>query len=138
MIDASRIVRIEGLLKEQTKINNELSKISGDDGINMPRIKEIYDEANDFGVKRGWSIMQTRQYFLFVVLYMYDPQALIKKMRRNGLREMVSTIMGITSNNVSQITKCLLFHFRLYSEFRESVNEFHDYIKEKYFNEDRS
>jgi len=132
MIDASKIGKIENLLKEQSRIDKELRKLSGEMDYDKSRLNDIFSDAMEIGKKSGWSVMQTRQYYLFVVLFIYDPHALVKKLRRNGLREIVSDIMGLTSNNVSHITKCLLFHFRLYADFRESVNNFYDFVIGKY------
>lgn len=132
MIDAAKIARIEQLLGEQTKISKELSLLSNNASFDKETLNNMYSDCEQLAVNRGWSIMQMRQYYLFVVLYIFDPNALLRKLRRNGIREMVSDIMGLSSNNVSHITKCLLFHFKLYTDFRESVNILYDYIVEKY------
>lgn len=125
------VERIEAIVKESRLLETELEKLKGSRACDDERLRYIYKITSKMALMRGWSLGEMREYYMFVVLYMFDPVALIKRQRRGGIRHQVAQIMGITDNNVSYVTKFLLFHYRLYTDFQKQVQDIYDMVWEK-------
>lgn len=125
------VERIESIIKETRTLEGELEKLKGNRSCDDERLKYIYSVVSKMALLRGWSSGEMREYYMFVVLYMYDPVALIKRQKRGGIRHQVAQIMGISDNNVSYVTRYLLFHYRLYTDFQKQVQDIYDLVWEK-------
>lgn len=126
MIDIGKIDRIEAIIKQERELSNERALLSSDVNCNRDMLQRIYEEAKVLGATYSWSMGQMREYYLFVVVFVFDPAALVKQLKRGGIREDVASVMGITINNVSHLIRTLLFHYRLYKDFRKAVEELHE------------
>lgn len=130
MIDIGKIDRIEQIVTQMRSLDKELSELDSGDDATIARLAEIYDKAVELSVVRKWSVSQLREYYMFVVLYLYDSTALVRKLKRGGVRESIALVMGVTINNVSHLTKNLLFHYRLYKAFRTECDVLYNKINE--------
>lgn len=125
-MEIKKIDRIERITDEMKALNEELDKLTNTSRPTFDTLASIYEKAVGMGEDRGWSICQLREYYLFVVLYVFDPSALVKRLERGGVRSDIARVMGVTINNVSHLTRHLLFHYRIYKDFRNAVDELYN------------
>lgn len=129
MIDTGKIDRIEHIYQEEQRLEEERRNVVADSEYDVSRLKVVYAITRAKGSQKGYERGEIREYFLFVALYVFDPTSIVRKMRR-GLRSDLAAMLGIRENNVSKITKHILFRYRLYKQFRNEVNEIYDEVIE--------
>ena len=88
-------------------------------------LQVIYAATRAFACDKDLSIGKIREYFLFVAIYMLNPSSMVKKMK-NGLRKDLADVLMVSENNISHLTKHLLFRYRHYKEFRRDVDAIHE------------
>lgn len=124
MIDVSKIDRIEHLRDEEVRIRKEQNSIKGDVEYGIERLRIIYAVTRAKAAERDFSESKVREYFLFVALYVFDPTSIVRKMRK-GLRQDLARVLGVSENNISHLTKHILFRYRHYRSFREDCDLIH-------------
>lgn len=127
MIDIGKIERIEHICKEEQRLERERRTITCDAAYSLENLKVVYAITRAKAAERRFDRGKTRECFLFVAMYIFDPVSIVKKMRR-GLRSDLAVMLGVRENNVSKITKHILFHYRLYKDFRSDVDDIHDEV----------
>lgn len=127
MIDIGKIEQIESICKEELRLENERRAIKSDAEYSIERLKVVYAITRARASEGNFDRSKMRECFLFVSMYVFDPTSIVKKMRR-GLRSDLAVMLGVRENNVSKITKHLLFHYRLYKDFRNDVDAIHDEV----------
>lgn len=122
MIDLGKIEHLEEIGKEEARLAAERESIPADAEYNKINLRIVYAVTRARALEREYGIGKMREYFLFVALYIFDPASIVRKMRK-GLRRDLAEVLAVSENNVSHLTKHILFHFRHYKEFREETNQ---------------
>lgn len=126
-IDIGRIARIKEIKNEIMVLSAERDVVASPLMTDFGRIAELYRHFTRFtggvDIDVWW-----RKVFLFVVLYLYSPQALCGGKMPSGLRKAISGAMGINGNVISYNCSDLLFMFKVYSSFRGDVDTFLGYL----------
>jgi hypothetical protein len=124
VIDVGKIDRIEHLRDEEVRIRKEQNSIKGDVEYGLEKLKVIYAVTRAKAAEFNFTESKVREYFLFVSLYVFDPTSIVRKMRK-GLRQDLAMVLGVSENNISHLTKHILFRYRHYRSFREDCDKIH-------------
>lgn len=122
MIDIRRIDRLDEINRAEKRLRREWVQLTEGYCYSIESLRVVYAATRAFACDRGLSIGNIREYFLFVALYMFEPSSMVKKMR-NGMRKDLADVLMVSENNISHLTRHLLFRYRHYKEFRSDVND---------------
>lgn len=120
MIDISIIDKLERIGVEERRLAEERASLTAPMSYSFDKLSVVHQVTEQLAWDNRWVLGRTREYFLFVALFMFAPSSIIRKMRR-GLRKDLSDIMGVSENNISHITRNILFKFRVYEDFQNNV-----------------
>ena len=93
----------------------ELSMPQMHDMNKMPELYELFQELSP-----GTGPEDKRR-FVFVVLYFFQPGALVSGKMKKGLRKALSKTLGCHPVRVSQMSSNLLFYFQHYRQYRDDI-----------------
>lgn len=82
---------------------------------------------------------ERRKQFLFIIMYLFHPSALLGAAMPRGFRERLKNLLHVEAPTIiSNNTNDLLFLYYHYRDFRSSVNEAYSYIAQEMNIEDRA
>lgn len=80
-----------------------------------------------------------RKQFLFIIMYLFHPSALLGGAMPRGFRERLRNLLHVEAPTIiSNNTNDLLFLYHHYRDFREGVNDAYSYIAEEMNIEDET
>lgn len=89
-------------------------------GILYEWFKEILESRDCPG--RVESVTQ-RKKFIFIILFLYSPSALVGDKMKNGLRDKLAEVLGVNAQTaISDNRNSVLFSYGLYRCFRQDVD----------------
>lgn len=127
MIDIGRIERIEEIGREEERLALERANIPCDADYSKDNLRVVYAVTRAKALEKDYGVGKTREYFLFVALYIFEPSSIVRKMRK-GLRKDLADVLAVSENNISHLTKHILFRYRHYKSFRDDTNEIHEAV----------
>ncbi len=111
------------LQAEISKCQTVLSDLLKPELTDPNHIETLY---NWYGDLATGTRTEQRQKFIFIVLMLYRPDALLSGMPRNGLRRLIAEVIGIHPDLISQYGPKLMFYYFNYSLFRTDVDYLYD------------
>ena len=125
MIDIAKIDRLEEIFREEARLLKERESIAREAEYSTDNLRVVYAATRAYALEKEFGVSKMRECFLFVALYIFDPESIVRKMRK-GLRKDLADVLAVSENNVSHLTKHLLFRYRHYKEFRSDVNDVYE------------
>lgn len=126
-MNIERLNNIEALIKERAEINAKLSLLSEPTLHDIERIDEFYLNYRKLFARRGiphqseW--VYSRKKFLFVIIYLYSPSALVGHKLRRGLRDKLARLFGLNApSTISDNVVNLMSDYVNYRDFRRDVH----------------
>lgn len=126
----SRIKQMEQIAHQIDELNGRLGTLSKPILTDYSLLPYLWSQFVEFSKGRGNAPGQVyeRQKFLYVVLLLYCPVALIGRKMRGGLREALSDVISVTGYVISNNLRDVRFLYANYKDFSADVEYFYDEI----------
>ena len=90
--------------------------------------QEIISQKETFRVGN----VTQRKKFIFIILFLYSPSALAGGKMKNGLRNKLAEVLGVSAQTaISDNRNNLVFSYQLYKYFRQDVDWIYGEILER-------
>lgn len=123
-----KIMRLSVIKEMKATLSREENMLSEPLLTDMSLVRNIYDLFISY--HKGRKVPMQRKMFIFVILYLYSPCALVGSKMRRGLREKIATILQCTNSNVSHDYKNVSFFFTTYKGFRKEALDVIDRLRQ--------
>lgn len=125
-----KLSKIQELREQEQKLLAEKQKeedpLLSDTSL-LPQLYEWFSESTE-NLPDKDKVTRRRE-FLFIALFLYSPKTLVCGHLPKGLRDILTSIFApIKKSSISNDVKYLLFNFKQYKGFRESVGNSYKYI----------
>lgn len=135
-LDFKRIERIAEIRREKESLTREGMALAAPILNDVGLVRETYRIFTGILDGRGPAPdsgrVLTRKKFIFIVLYLFSPDALAGGKIKAGLREEMSRVLGIQSKTViSNNLDDIMFLYRNYKDFREDIEYLYTGIPER-------
>lgn len=126
----SRIKQMESLSTQIGRLNRRLARLAKPRLTDYDLLPYLWSEFVEFSKSRGNAPGQVyeRQKFLYVMMMLYCPMALIGRNMYGGLREALSDVIGVTGYVISNNLRDVRFLYANYKDFSADVEYFYDEI----------
>jgi hypothetical protein len=126
----SRIKQMEQIAHQIDELNGRLGTLSKPILTDYGLLPYLWSQFVEFSKGRGNAPGQVyeRQKFLYVVLLLYCPVALIGRRMRGGLRNAISEAIDVAGASISDNVKNVGFLYGNYRDFSRDVDYFYNEI----------
>ena len=126
----SEIKSIREKIAGLKSVESELSKPRLSDFDFVSTIYEWFLELSSQSPKRDKATL--RKEFIFIILILYSPGALLGDKMKSGLRNKIAEVMGVKATSaISNKLDSVSFSYRLYKYFRQDLKRIYAGIQER-------
>lgn len=122
--DFDKIIRLQNIRTEISKLSEEekrlITPLFTDKNL-IPVIHDIFAEiTNEMNQENVDSVIQ-RKKFIFIIMYMFSPNALAGGKMRKGIRDEISKVTRCSTTLISHNCEDIVFIYNFYDDFRKDV-----------------
>lgn len=123
---SERFQKIQKVKREKRRIDEEERITCQPTLSDVSRIPELYEKFLTIYPDRT---PDNRKKFIFVILYLYHPGALVSGKMRKGLRNAIALTLDCHPVQVSYDSRNLLFHYQRYRKMSSEMDALLDKIE---------
>lgn len=117
------INKLSELEKEINILKNQILKPTLTELNHIPTLFEFYNEitssVNDYPDKES---AEYKQIFLYSILMLYCPRALMGEHLSRGIREHLANLFDRSPSHVSNLISGITFYYKQYTQFKENCD----------------
>ncbi|MCD8261767.1 MAG: hypothetical protein LUD15_09975 [Bacteroides sp.] len=115
------IQELKDLLEEEEDLKKRFQEKTTHTLTDFTLIKKLYEWFNEIVEERD---AESRRKFIFIVLYLYSPTALVGNKTRRGVREELTRVLDeCTATRISHHCAEVALHYRCYKSFRTEMEQ---------------
>ena len=120
----SKIIDLKIILEKKSKLAEQERELSKPILNDLSLVSKLYEWFNDLSIEnKGKERILNRKKFIFIVLYLYSPSALVGGKMKVGLRDKLCEVMNINERStLSKSLNNLFYHYQIYKYFRHDIN----------------
>lgn len=124
------IVSAENLRRRKTSLVKEERDVTSPIIQDSSQMGEIYGIYADEAAKRNIKLdsLESRRIFIFIILRLWYPSFFLGYRLREGRRDMIAETLGVEASIISHDMKNLIFYYKKYRSFRETVDSIYDAV----------
>lgn len=120
----SKIIDLKIIREKKSKLAEQERELSKPILNDLSLVSKLYEWFNDLSIEnKGKERILNRKKFIFIVLYLYSPSALVGGKMKVGLRDKLCEVMNINERStLSKSLNNLFYHYQIYKYFRHDIN----------------
>lgn len=120
----SKIIDLKIIREKKSKLAEQERELSKPILNDLSLVGKLYEWFNDLSIEnKGKERILNRKKFIFIVLYLYSPSALVGGKMKVGLRDKLCEVMNINERStLSKSLNNLFYHYQIYKYFRHDIN----------------